>query len=179
MCQGLLLTGPPSRSGLYLWCLKLAACGLYILPPDFILYFANFCQGSMLMFRSAMKLFSWPLDACSSIVIFFIFILLFNPITSVHAKRWMLSYFFDRYYIYFYHLIMSFVWPQIPSRWPASPTGTRLRGIARDQGSSLQVRGGSDARMINRFAGGLFQYAYLCSSVYTHVPSKLFPRTHK
>ena len=114
MCQGLLLTGPPSRSGLYLWCLKLAACGLYILPPDFILYFAYFCQGSMLMFRSAMKLFSWPLDACSSIVIFFIFTLLFDPITSIHAKRWMLSYFFDRYYIYFNHKILSFVWPSTP-----------------------------------------------------------------
>ena len=86
MCQGLLLTGPPSRSGLYLWCLKLAACGLYILPPDFILYFANFCQGSMLMFRSAMKLFSWPLDACNSIVIFFIFILLFDPRSTEHVS---------------------------------------------------------------------------------------------
>ena len=40
----------------------------------------------MLSAKSVTKLFSWPLDACSSIVIFFIFFLLFYPIASIHAQ---------------------------------------------------------------------------------------------
>ena len=41
----------------------------------------------MLNAKSATKLFSWPLDACSSTIIFFVILfLLFNPIASIHAK---------------------------------------------------------------------------------------------